>query len=159
MVEPAKNKQSENESLNLSDKISNSIMAFVAGTLYLIGLAGVCVFGYQVYFWLMHGYWKPIPATVLLVKILPDNFWSWLANDTAWIGLKKWIVSVVNGSLGWFLILFAFILFCFTAFVISESSPTTSSGQRSKPKKENSEKNQGLSRLKQTEENIKTKSE
>jgi hypothetical protein len=74
-----------------------------------IALAGLAVLGYQSFFWLKLGYWKPIASKLLLDEILPPNFLRWLHNPQSWIGLKKIICPVFNLSLALLLLLVGLI--------------------------------------------------
>lgn len=90
----------------------NIFLYLVAIPSYLIGLSGIGVLLYQVYFWLRNGTWKTMPAVLFLVHILPTKFMQWLTDETSWLGVKKMITYVCQSSLAGFLILFAMIYFC-----------------------------------------------
>lgn len=117
-----KNKQSGNESLSTEVKAGAAILIFFAVASWLIALAGVCVFGYQVYFWLMYGYWKPLQAALLLKGIVPTSFLEWLVDETAWVGLKKIILFVFDSPLSLFLIVFAIVFYWIIKGLIEDSS-------------------------------------
>jgi len=70
-----------------------------------IALTGLAVLGYQSFFWLKLGYWKPITARLLLNEILPADFLHWFHNPQSWLGLKKIISPFFNFPLALFLLL------------------------------------------------------
>jgi hypothetical protein len=74
-----------------------------------IVLSGLTVLGYQSFFWLKLGQWKPIASRLLLDKVLPINFFQWLHSPHSWIGLKKLVFPIVNLPLAMFLLLVGLI--------------------------------------------------
>ena len=74
-----------------------------------IVLSGLTVLGYQSFFWLKLGQWKPITSRLLLDKVLPVSFFQWLHSPYSWIGLKKIIYPVFNFSLALLLLLVGLI--------------------------------------------------
>jgi hypothetical protein len=74
-----------------------------------IVISGLAVLGYQSFFWLKLGYWKPIASRLLLDKVLPINFFQWLHSPYTWVGLKKLIFQIVDLSLAMFLLLVGLI--------------------------------------------------
>ena len=78
-----------------------------------IVISGLAVLGYQSFFWLKLGHWKPIASRLLLNEILPANFFQWLHNPHSWIGLKKIICPVFNFSLALLLLLVGLIALLF----------------------------------------------
>ncbi len=74
-----------------------------------IVLSGLTVLGYQSFFWLKLGQWKPITSRLLLDKVLPINFFQWLHSPYTWVGLKKLVFQIVDLSLAMFLLLVGLI--------------------------------------------------
>ena len=74
-----------------------------------IVICGLAVLGYQSFFWLKLGYWKPIAARLLLNEILPANILHWLHSPNSWIGLKRIICPFFNFSLAMLLLLVGLI--------------------------------------------------
>lgn len=136
MEDSCKNKQSDDESLSTEVKVCAAILLFFAVVSWLIALAGVCVFGYQVYFWLMYGYWKPLQAAVLFKKILPASFLGWVVDETAWVGLKKIILFVFRCPLGLFFILFAIVFYWIIKGMIEDSLSADQARQETTKTKE-----------------------
>lgn len=91
-------------------KVQEYIEGAAGFSLYIGILFPLGILGYQCYFWLKAGYWKSIPATVLLYRILPDGFFSWLADESSWVGFKKIILEILEFPLSLFLFLFFMIL-------------------------------------------------
>ncbi|MBN1805861.1 MAG: hypothetical protein JW837_11470 [Sedimentisphaerales bacterium] len=84
-----------------------------------IALSGLAVLGYQSFFWLKLGYWKPIASKLLLNEILPINFFQWLHSPYSWIGLKKLIFPVFNIPLALFLLLVGLITLLLVSRIFS----------------------------------------
>jgi len=77
------------------------------------GLAAFVIIGYQIFCWLQTGIWKPLPATVLLGRILPERFFMWLYDETSWVGFKKIVIGICELPLSLFLFLVCVFLFFF----------------------------------------------
>ncbi len=75
------------------------------------GLAAFVILGYQVFCWLQTGVWQPLPATVLLGRILPERFFMWLGDETSWVGFKKIILGICELPLSLFLLLICVLIF------------------------------------------------
>lgn len=49
---------------------------------FLIPLIQVCL-------WLYHGHWTSVSVGTLTSHIVPNTYFTWLADDTSWSGLKS----------------------------------------------------------------------
>lgn len=57
-------------------------------------LSGIVVCGYQIYYWLRHGEWASLPASIVFDK----SYLRGLFKD--WLGLRKiylWILHLIHG--------------------------------------------------------------
>lgn len=56
----------------------------------IFGVVGwpLAILGWQCWFYLHHGSWKPLPAEVLLTKVVPANLLVWLGEPDGWVGAK-----------------------------------------------------------------------
>ena len=82
---------------------------------FSMALSGIAVLAYQSFFWVKQGYWKPLGARLVLDKVLPTNFFQWLHNPDAWLGLNKIISPVFNSSLAMFLLVFGLVVLLLVA--------------------------------------------
>ncbi|MEJ1392117.1 MAG: hypothetical protein RPU34_14715 [Candidatus Sedimenticola sp. (ex Thyasira tokunagai)] len=57
-------------------------------------LAGIGLFGFQIFIYLKHGEWVEFPLTIL-TSFGPEKLVSWLSNPTSWQGLHK----IIDGTL------------------------------------------------------------
>ena len=93
----------------MAKKGTNKFRTFCLLIPLSIVLSGLTVLGYQSFFWLKLGRWKPIASRLLLDKVLPINFFQWLHSPYTWVGLKKLIFPIVNLPLAMFLLLVGLI--------------------------------------------------
>ncbi len=63
-----------------------------AGGIFI--LAGIGLYGFQVFMHLKHGEWVEFPLTIL-ASFGPEKFVSWLSNPPSWHGLHK----IIEGAL------------------------------------------------------------
>jgi hypothetical protein len=81
----------------------------------LVTCGGFLVFLYQCFLWLKEGRWTPLPASVILVRVLPTRFLEWLTDEsTSWLGVKKIVLFVFDWPLSWFLVVLGFALLFLT---------------------------------------------
>jgi len=64
-----------------------------AGFLFI--LAGIGLFGFQVFMYLKYGEWIELPLTTL-ASLGPEKFASWLIDPTSWLGLHKIISKALE---------------------------------------------------------------
>src|SRR5262249_25469729 len=89
-------KRVESPSENISEDLSYAELILIAFPLLGAGLVifGLGVFGYQCFFWLQYGFWKPIELW---------RAWAWLGGQwpipVGWVGLEKIIFWIFNTAL------------------------------------------------------------
>ena len=68
----------------------------------IVLVIGICIFGYQVFVYLYHGYWKSISIIDCLSFAFKSSsltsFASWLENPNSWVGVHN-ILSWLPTSL------------------------------------------------------------
>jgi hypothetical protein len=124
---------SKNKEVIGKNTVGETITLYGFITAFLIGLSSIGVLGYQIYFWLRHGYWKSLSAGLVLEKVLPNSFFQWIANDASWLGVKKIILYIFKSSLASFLFLFALGLLVLV-FVIVDFADFLEKGKKAKDK-------------------------
>ncbi len=55
----------------------------------LVTLGGICIFGYQIYFWAINGWWPPVSFEVVFRPFKNTAFVSWLYNPQGMFELHK----------------------------------------------------------------------
>jgi len=97
------NAQRTNESLNKNlgeaqskvlDFLDKAFMWAVNAAGILIILAGIALFGFQVFVYLKEGKWVEFPLS-FLAQFGPNEFVSWLNHPTSWYGIHK----IIHGTL------------------------------------------------------------
>lgn len=83
--------ESSEKRINWLDKAWQRIVNIFGVTLIL---AGIGIFGFQIFIYLKSGQWIELP--LLMVAFWPSEFVSWLYNPNSWIGLQKIIYGALE---------------------------------------------------------------
>ena len=100
--EEAKAKLIKIKKRNEDKKIFTKIFVIIIGIIFI--LAGMVLFGYQIFLYLWDGNWHSISLMTLLLILEPS---PWIRNPETWLGLHK-ILSIMPLSLT--LIVFGFLI-------------------------------------------------